>query len=160
MGPQMPRGELLLESPPELPEQLPRSMGQLLTILPMLCGVGAMAFLYAGKSGGTMMWVAGGLMGVSMVGMAVGTMGGNDNSKAELNAERRDYMRYLAQMRKKARRAAGQQRSATTWKHPEPDALWSLAASRRLWERRITEDDFGEVRVAIGPQRLAVQIVP
>ncbi|WP_203823597.1 type VII secretion protein EccCa [Actinoplanes palleronii] len=161
MGPQMPRGELLLESPPEIPEALPRSMGQMLMVLPMICGVGAMAFLYAGKGGGTMMWVAGGLMGVSMLGMAVGTMGGgNNDSKAELNAERRDYMRYLAQMRKRARRAAAQQRSATTWKHPEPDALWSIAASRRLWERRITEDDFGEVRVAVGSQRLAIQIVP
>ena len=160
-GPQMPRGEVLLESPPELPEQLPRSMGQFLMLLPMLCGVGAMAFLYAGRSGGTMMWVAGGLFGVSMLGMAVATMGGNSgNSKAELNADRRDYMRYLAQMRKRTRRAAAQQRAATAWKHPEPDALWSIAASRRLWERRITEDDFGEVRVAVGPQRLAVQIVP
>jgi S-DNA-T family DNA segregation ATPase FtsK/SpoIIIE len=160
-GPQMPRGEVLLESPPEIPEQLPRSMGQFLMILPMLCGVGAMAFLYAGRSGGTMMWVAGGLFGVSMLGMAVATMGGSGgNTKAELNADRRDYMRFLAQMRKKTRRAAAQQRAATTWKHPEPDALWSIAASRRLWERRITEDDFGEVRVAVGPQRLAVQIVP
>ncbi|MEK8108405.1 hypothetical protein NKG94_32275 [Micromonospora sp. M12] len=46
------------------------------------------------------------------------------------------------------------------WRHPEPDALWSIAASRRLWERRITEDDFGETRIALGPQRLAVEIVP
>ena len=46
-GPQLPRGELLLESPPELPERLPRGLGQLLMILPMVCGVGAMAFLYA-----------------------------------------------------------------------------------------------------------------
>ncbi|HEX5540325.1 MAG TPA: type VII secretion protein EccCa [Micromonospora sp.] len=160
-GPQPPRGELLLESPPELPEQMPRSLGQLLMILPMLCGVGAMAFLYAGRSGGTMMWIAGGLFGVSMLGMAIGSMsGGGGKEKAELNAERRDYMRYLTQMRKRARRAANQQREAMVWKHPEPDALWSLAASKRLWERRITDDDFGEVRIAVGPQRLAVQIVP
>ena len=32
----------------------PRSLGQLLMILPMLCGVGAMAFLYAGRGGSTM----------------------------------------------------------------------------------------------------------
>ncbi len=51
-GPQLPRGEVLLESPPELPEELPKSLGQLMMILPMLCGVGAMAFLYAGRQGG------------------------------------------------------------------------------------------------------------
>ncbi|GAB7043716.1 MULTISPECIES: type VII secretion protein EccCa [Catenuloplanes] len=157
-GPQLPRGEVLLESPPELPEELPKGLGQLMMILPMLCGVGAMAFLYAGRQGGTLMWVAGGLFGVSMLGMAVGQLGGN-NDKAELNADRRDYMRYLAQVRKRTRRAAEQQRAATTWKHPESDALFSFAASRRMWERRVTEDDFGEVRVALGPQQLAVQIV-
>ncbi|MEV0153096.1 type VII secretion protein EccCa [Micromonospora sp. NPDC050686] len=159
-GPALPRGELLLESPPELPEPQPRSMGQLLMVLPMLCGVGAMAFLYAGRGGGMMTYVAGGLFGVSMLGMALGTMvGSGGNDKAELNAERRDYMRYLAQMRKRTRRAAEQQRAAMAWRHPEPDALWSIAASRRLWERRITEDDFGEARIALGPQRLAVEIV-
>ena len=88
----------------------------------------------------------------------MGVSGGNE--KAELNAERRDYMRYLAQVRKRTRRAAEQQRAAMTWRHPEPDALWSIAASRRIWERRSTEDDFGEVRVAVGAQQLAVEIVP
>ncbi|MGC4804363.1 type VII secretion protein EccCa [Micromonospora sp. DT233] len=160
-GPALPRGEVLLETPPELPEQLPRGMGQLLMILPMLCGVGAMAFLYAGRQGGTMTYVAGGLFGVSMLGMFVGSMmGSGGNEKAELNAERRDYMRYLTQVRRKTRRAAEQQRAAMRWRHPEPDALWSIAASRRLWERRTTEDDFGEARIATGAQRLAVEIVP
>ena len=160
-GPALPRGEVLLESPPELPEPTPRGLGQLLMILPMFCGVGAMAFLYAGKGGGMMTYVAGGLFGVSMLGMAIGSLassGGKD--KAELNAERRDYLRYLAQMRKRTRRAAEQQRAALAWRHPEPDALWSIAASRRLWERRPTDDDFGEVRIALGPQKLAVRDRP
>jgi S-DNA-T family DNA segregation ATPase FtsK/SpoIIIE len=158
----MPRGELLLESPPELPEQLPKGLGQLLMVLPMICGVGAMAFMYsAGGRSGPMMWVVGGLMGVSMVGMAIGSMAnGGGNKKAELDAERRDYMRYLAQVRKRARRAAEQQRAALTWLHPAPEALWSVAASQRMWERRITDDDFGQIRLALGAQRLAVSIVP
>ncbi|MGA8112399.1 MAG: type VII secretion protein EccCa [Actinocatenispora sp.] len=159
-GPQLPRGELLLESPPEIPEQLPRSLGQILLILPMLAGAGAMAFMYAGRGGGMLTYLAGGMFGVSMLGMAVGQIGGGSgDKKAELNAERRDYMRYLAQVRKRARRASDLQRAALTWQHPEPDALWSIAASRRMWERRITDDDFAEVRVAVGRQRLAVNIV-
>jgi S-DNA-T family DNA segregation ATPase FtsK/SpoIIIE len=161
-GPQLPRGELQLESPPEVPEQLPRGFGQLLMVLPMVCGVGAMAFLYAGGGRGSsgVMWIAGGLFGVSMIGMAVGSLSTGGNRKAELDAERRDYMRYLAQVRKRARRAAAQQRAALMWLHPAPDALWSIAASRRMWERRATDDDFGQVRVALGGQRLAVSIVP
>jgi S-DNA-T family DNA segregation ATPase FtsK/SpoIIIE len=157
----LPRGELLLESPPELPEQMPRSLGQLLMMLPMVCGVGAMALLYSGRSASTLTLIAGGLFGVSMIGMAVGSMSvGGGSKKAEVDAERRDYMRYLSQVRRRARRAAAQQRSALTWRHPEPSSLWSIAASRRMWERRSIDDDFGEVRVAVGPQKLAVQIVP
>jgi S-DNA-T family DNA segregation ATPase FtsK/SpoIIIE len=160
-APQLPRGELLLESPPELPEQLPRGLGQLLMMLPMVSGVGAMALLYSGREATTLTWVAGGLFGVSMLGMAIGSMSmGGGNKKAEIDAERRDYMRYLAQMRRRARRAAAQQRSALTWRHPEPGSLWSIAASHRMWERRAVDDDFGEVRVAVGPQKLAVQLIP
>jgi S-DNA-T family DNA segregation ATPase FtsK/SpoIIIE len=159
--PQLPRGELLLESPPELPEQLPRGLGQLLMVLPMVCGVGAMAFLYAGRGGSTMTYVAGGLFGVSMLGMALSSLGsGGGQKKAELDAQRRDYMRYLSQVRKRARRAAAQQRAALLWRHPAPEALWSIAASRRLWERRGTDDDFGEIRIAVGAQKLAVDILP
>ena len=159
-GPQLPRGELDLKSPPELPEQLPRGIGQLLMLLPMVCGVGAMAFLYAGRGGGVVTYVAGALFGVSMLGMAVGSFAtGGQEKKAELNAERRDYMRFLAQSRRRVRRAADQQRAAMQWAHPDPDVLWCYAASRRRWERRVTDDDFGHVRLAVGPQRLQIKIL-
>lgn len=160
-GPQPPRGELVLESPPDLAEALPRSFGQLLMVLPMVCGVGAMAFLYAGRGGSTMTYVAGGLFGVSMLGMAVSQLGNSGGPKrAEIDAERRDYMRYLSQARRRARRAAAQQRAALAWRHPAPDVLWSIGASRRLWERRPTDEDFGEIRIAVGAQKLAVSIIP
>src|SRR5215470_1076624 len=92
-GPQLPRGELLLESPPELPEHLPAGLGRLMMLLPMVAGAGAMAFLYAGRGGGTMTYVTGGILAVSMLGMGFGTMtgGGGGTSKAEIDADRRDY---------------------------------------------------------------------
>jgi S-DNA-T family DNA segregation ATPase FtsK/SpoIIIE len=40
-----------------------------------------------------------------------------------------------------------------------PADLWSLIPSPRMWERRPTDDDFGEVRVAVGSQQLAVKII-
>ncbi len=160
-GPALPRGELLLESPPPLPATLPRSMGQLLMVLPMVCGVGAMAFMYAGRGGGTVTWIVGGLFGLSMLGMAVGSFGmSGGQRKAELDASRRDYMRYLAQARRQVRRAVAQQRAALTWRHPRPHDLWSLHHTGRMWERRATDEDFGEIRVAVGTQKLAVAIVP
>jgi S-DNA-T family DNA segregation ATPase FtsK/SpoIIIE len=160
-APQLPRGELLLESPPELPEPLPRGFAQLLMLLPMVAGVGAMGFMYAGRGGGVLTWVVGGMFGLSMLGMAVTSLGASHGTKrAEVDAQRRDYMRYLAQIRRQVRRAASQQRAALMWRHPAPAALWSICLSRRMWERRSTDDDFGEVRVAEGAQKLAVAIVP
>ena len=109
--PRMPRGELVLESPPELAEPLPRSMAQLLMILPMVAGGGAMAFMYAGGGrGGMLTYVVGGLFAVSMLGMASARWVQHGGSRAETDAQRRDYMRYLAQSRRQVRRAAAQQR--------------------------------------------------
>ena len=159
-GPAMPSGDLVLEPPPDLPVPGQRSMGQLLMMLPMLAMVGAMAFMYAGRGGGVLMMVVGGLFGVSMLGMFAGsflTSGGDQ--KAQQNIARRDYMRYLAQVRRQVRRAGAQQREAMKWRHPSPGALWALSASPRLWERRFADPDFGEVRLAIGKQRLAVTMV-
>jgi S-DNA-T family DNA segregation ATPase FtsK/SpoIIIE len=62
---------------------------------------------------------------------------------AEMLLESRDYLRFLAQ-----------QRTALLWRHPEPDALASVAASPRMWERRIGDDDFAEVRIAVDGHRL------
>ncbi|HZE39126.1 MAG TPA: type VII secretion protein EccCa [Stackebrandtia sp.] len=159
-GPVMPTGDLVLEPPPDLPVPGQRSAGQMLMLLPMLAMVGAMVFMYAGRGGGVVMMVVGGLMGVSMVGMFVGSLmsSGGDQKSAQTLA-RRDYMRYLAQVRRQVRRASGQQRDAMRWRHRSPAALWSLAASPRLWERRFTDGDFGEIRVSVGRQRLAVQMV-
>jgi DNA segregation ATPase FtsK/SpoIIIE, S-DNA-T family len=165
-APPLPRGELALEAPPELADPLSRGFLPLLMMLPMVAGVAAMAILYSGRSTGSggsnvLTYVVGGLFGLSMLGMAVGSFGmGQGNRRAEVDAQRRDYMRYLAQVRRQARRAATQQRTALMWRHPDPAALWSVAASRRMWERRSADDDFGEVRVAEGNQRLAVTIVP
>ncbi|ADD40392.1 type VII secretion protein EccC [Stackebrandtia nassauensis] len=166
-GPALPSGDLELEPPPDLPAPPPRNIAQLLMILPMLAMVGAMMLLFSGRifSGGgggggfnSGMLVVGGLFGVAMVGM-VGmsfTRGGQD--AAEMTNSRRDYMRYLAQSRRKVRRAGDQQREAMRWRHPDPSSLWTLGASARLWERRPTDTDFGEVRVAVGTQQLSVVI--
>src|ERR1043165_7657943 len=105
-GPAMPGGELMLEPPPDLPTPTQRSMAQYLMLLPMLAMVGAMAFMYAGRGGGTMMMVVGGLFGVSMLGMFVGSfMTSGGDQKAEQTIQRRDYLRYLAQARRQVRPA-------------------------------------------------------
>ncbi|AQZ70810.1 type VII secretion protein EccC [[Actinomadura] parvosata subsp. kistnae] len=161
--PEPPGGEVLLESPPEIPETVTGGgLTQLLTYLPMIAGAGAMALMFTGGStGNPIMLVSSGLFAISMVGMSVGQMMRNAGErKNELNGRRRDYYRYLEQVRKRVRQAAAQQHCAMTWSHPDPTALWSLVMTTRLWERRPRDDDFAQVRIATSAQRLALPMIP
>ena len=111
-GPKPPRGEVLLESPPEIPEVQPQGFAMVLTYLPMLAGAAAMALMFtAFGNANPIMYVASGLFALSMVGMTAGQLGRQlGERKYRLDGARRDYFRYLGQVRKKARRAARQQR--------------------------------------------------
>ncbi|MBW8485253.1 type VII secretion protein EccCa [Actinomadura parmotrematis] len=160
--PPAPKGELLLESPPEIPEMQSGGMQNVLTYLPMAVMPLMMGLMFLG--GGTrspLMMVSSGGMALAMGGMMVGQLGrGSGERKFKLNGARRDYFRYLSQARRKVRRAADQQRESLEWNSPEPGSLWSLVMSARIWERRPTDPDFGNVRIGAGPQKLAVQLIP
>jgi S-DNA-T family DNA segregation ATPase FtsK/SpoIIIE len=156
----MPRGEVLLESPPEIPETVSGGFSAVLTYLPMVAGAGAMGLLFSGGGGSPITYVASGMFALSMVGMMLGQIGRNSGErKQQLNGARRDYYRYLGQVRKRVRRVAQQQREALEWNSPTPGSLWSLVMSGRVWERRPRDADFGQIRIGTGPQRLAVQLV-
>ncbi len=167
-APGLPQGEIALQAPPELP-RVKQSLAQLLMVLPMLAGTGAMMFMFTGAGAGAgaggggrgpIMWVVGGLMGASMLGMTLMSVGRPQmGKKAELNDERRNYLRYLGVQRKEVRAAAEQQRQALFWRHPDPDVLWSTALSGRMWERRVNDEDFCNVRVGLGPQRLTLRLI-
>ncbi|KAB2347826.1 type VII secretion protein EccCa [Actinomadura rudentiformis] len=158
--PAMPRGEILLESPPELPEVVPQGFSAVMTYLPMVAGAFAMMFMMVGRGGGPLQYAAGGMFAISMVGMMLGQVGRTGGErKVKLNNERRDYLRYLGQVRRKVRNAAKQQRESLEWGSPDPSGLWSLVMSARLWERRPTDDDFGQVRFGTGSQKLAVELI-
>ncbi|MFI7616279.1 type VII secretion protein EccCa [Nonomuraea terrae] len=161
-GPKPPRGEILLESPPEIPEVQSQGFTAVLTYLPMVAGAAAMGLMFTvGGNSNPIMYVASGLFALSMVGMTIGQLARQAGErKYRLNGARRDYFRYLSQVRKRARRAARQQREALEWSGPEPDALWWIAMGPRLWERRPRDEDFATVRLGTGVQKLAIQIIP
>ncbi|MEI4281356.1 type VII secretion protein EccCa [Klenkia terrae] len=151
----------MLDPPPELPTEGGRKWSQMLMVLPMLAGAGAMALLFTSGRGGPLGYVAGGLFGVSALGMvAMGFMNGGGGGKKEMAGKRRSYLRHLSLQRRSAQRAAEQQRRAMLYRHPDPDQLWTTAASHRLWERRADHADFGVVRIGLGPQALATPVVP
>ena len=162
--PELPSGEILLQSPPEIPEVTPDNFQQTLMYLPMLAMMVGMGSLFAGQSSSPIMYVGGGAMALGMGGMMIGQIGrGKGDRKNKLNGLRRDYLRYLGQVRRKVRQVAGAQRDALEWVSPEPGALPSLLIDselRRIWERRASSDDFAKVRIGTGTHRLAVRLVP
>ncbi len=137
-------------------------MGQTLMMLPMLGGSAGMALMYAGGRGGPLSYIAGGMFGLSGVGMlAMGTFNNSGQpSKQEMSNNRRSYLRHLSVQRQRARGVAERQRETLLYRHPDPDTLWAAAASHRLWERRRRDLDFGVVRLGLGPQDLATPLVP
>jgi DNA segregation ATPase FtsK/SpoIIIE, S-DNA-T family len=159
----MPSGELTLQEPPVLPEESTGNISLLLTFLPMALGSSMMVLLFVrpGESSGSTIWLAGGLMVMTTMSMMFGQMSRSSGQrKRRTRGERRDYLRYLTQTRRKVRQQTAQQRRALAWTHPEPQGLWSVAMSSRLWERRPAHRDFAEVRVGTGEQMFAVKITP
>ncbi|RMB61254.1 type VII secretion protein EccCa [Tessaracoccus antarcticus] len=164
--PPLPRGDLLLESPPEIPPpSASKPFGAVLRMLPMLAGGLAMGLMFMGGGGmggkGPLGGVIGGLYGVSMMGMMLSQMGrSNDDQAAQLDANRRDYFRYLAQTRRKFTETADEQRARAAFLHPTPDSLWTLVGGARMWERRVDAEDFASVRLSVGSQQSAKRITP
>jgi DNA segregation ATPase FtsK/SpoIIIE, S-DNA-T family len=163
-APRMPGGEVHLEPPPEVPRVIPGNiMMKLMPVIMVTAMVGMTVLLFTvggavGRSPVTLLFPA--MMLFSMVGMFTGGGRSSGQRKAEMNEDRKDYLRYLGQMRERARESAEEQRAALEWNHPDPAALWSLATSRRMWERRTSDADFGHLRVGRGAQRLATRLVP
>ncbi|GAA4460833.1 type VII secretion protein EccCa [Phytohabitans houttuyneae] len=158
-APEMPTGELRVAPPPEIPQVVGARWQQLMVVLPMLGGGVAMAMLM-GRGGGPFAYVVGALFGVSSLAMLASWGGAGAPKKAEMLAARRDYLRHLAGLRRRARETVARQRAGLAYRHPEPGQVWSTVASHRLWERRATDPDFAVVRVGAGPQALATPLVP
>ncbi|MCX4966948.1 type VII secretion protein EccCa [Streptomyces sp. NBC_00654] len=162
-GPDMPDGELSLQEPPVLPEVTPDSSA-VWNYLPMALMSVSMVLMYmrpGGSRSGVFIYLALGMMAVSAAAMVLGQyVRRSSERKQRLNGERRDYLRYLRQVRRKARTAVAEQQRALAWRHPAPSTLWSLVGTSRLWERRPADEDFGEVRVAVGDQKLGLKLAP
>jgi len=161
-APKMPGGEVHLEPPPEVPRVIPGSIIQKtmpVVMIVAVLGMVAYVFLTPGQDKSNPLFLMFPIMMVlSTVGMFAGGRG-TGQAKAEMNEDRKDYLRYLGQMRDRARESAAEQRAALEWSHPDPAALWSIAASRRIWERRTNDPDFCHVRICRGSQRLATRLV-
>ncbi len=160
-APALPSGEVLLDPPPEVPNAAGRTWQRMLMVLPMAAGAGAMGLMMGVQRGGALTYVAGGMYGVSILGMiAMMATQQAGPGKREMIEARRQYMRRLSQLRAQIRHTIRAQRDAIHYRHPEPSALWSTVTSGRLWERRRGDADFTVVRIGLGSQEVATPLIP
>jgi S-DNA-T family DNA segregation ATPase FtsK/SpoIIIE len=161
--PRMPGGEVSLQSPPEVPRVIPGNLlMKLLPIIMLVAVIGMIALLITvgGRniSRNPMFLLFPMMMIMSMAGMFMGG-GKSGKAAAELNEERKDFFSYLAGLRDDAEQTGAGQRAALQWSHPDPRTLVDLAGTRRMWERRPSDNDFCHVRVGLGTHRLATRLL-
>ncbi|MEV4632410.1 type VII secretion protein EccCa [Rhodococcus coprophilus] len=159
-APRTPSGELSLQAPPDIPRNTPGNLlVRLLPLVMVAAMVGMMALMFtSGAARSPLAMIFPLMMVVSMVGMlANGGRGGAKTS--EVDEDRKDYLRYLDQVRREVTETSGEQRASLEWVHPDPALLWTLAGTARMWERRTGDADFCHVRVGRGEQRLATRLI-
>ncbi|RSD25046.1 type VII secretion protein EccC, partial [Amycolatopsis eburnea] len=161
-APRPPGGEVHLEPPPEVPRVIPGNIVlKALPVVMIVASLGLLVFLFTASQRNPLTIALGATTVVGTLGMMAGGGGkGGGAKRAEMDEDRKDYLRYLGQMRDRAREAMVDQRAALEWVHPDPQSLWSLAASRRMWERRPNDSDFLHLRVGRSSHRLATRLVP
>ncbi|WP_213453727.1 type VII secretion protein EccCa [Rhizomonospora bruguierae] len=160
-GPEAPGGAGELQEPPLMAEEAPLDFRSFAMIAPMGLGMGAMLAMFGLYSRAPIMYVMGGAMGGGMLLMGAMQIGrAASERKRKMRGERRDFLRYIAQLRRQARRAADEQRQFVLWNNPQPEWLWSVAMSSRLWERRPSHEDFGRVRIGLGRQNAMLRFTP
>lgn len=159
----MPGGELPLEAPPEVPRVIPgNTFMKLMPVVMIVAMVGIVAMMItSGMATNPMMLLFPAMMLFSVVAM-IGSGGGRGQGQrtAEADENRKDYLRYLGRMRREVAQTEHLQRSALEWTHPDPNGLWTLLGTDRMWERRRGDADFCHVRIGSGSQRLATRLVP
>ena len=136
-APRAPSGELSVQAPPDIPRPTPGNLlVRLLPLVMVAAMVGMMALMFtSGMARSPMAMIFPIMMVVSMVGMlANGGRGGTKTS--EVDEDRKDYLRYLDQIRREVTETSGEQRKSLEWAHPDPALLWTLVGTARMWERR------------------------
>ena len=145
--PQVRKGAITVEPPPELPRVVPPSL--LRRALPYLIVILIVGMIVA--------MVATGMRLISpqtlffpfvLLLAATALYRGSDNKMRteEVDAERADYLRYLSVVRDNIRTQAEDQKAALLWSHPDPADLAGVPGTRRQWERDPHDADFLVVR--------------
>jgi len=155
-------GDIEVRRPPALPATSPAPMlTRLLPVLTVVAMAGMMAFYFRSASPGSrnpMFLLFPVMMAVSVLStMVMGSRGNRRN--ADVDADRREYLRFLTAMTDCAERSAIEQYEREHRDHPAPDSLWHIVGTELMWQRCSGEPDFGVVRIGLGSVALLDRLV-
>ncbi|MEJ6018944.1 type VII secretion protein EccCa [Corynebacterium sp. H113] len=155
-GPQAPQEAIVPDAPPEVPEPKPTSLLRLLLPVVMVVAVIGMIALMvtAGATRNPLTFMFPLMMVMSMIGMVTS---GNSPAK-DMGPIRRDYQRHLAGIRRAVETSMREQNTHAEFHHPDPDDVWAIVGTHRMWERRPGDPDFGAIRIGRGAQRPAAGV--
>ncbi len=140
-------------SPPTQPDG--GGAGGIMQLLMPLMGGGGMVLMMLANSNPLMMLAGVGMVAATVVGGGAAFVMQRTGRARRFAEQRRRYLEYVDRVRDEIRENAAAQRAAAYHRHPDPAALPDLVRDpQRLWERRLTDDDFLTVRVGLGQDRL------
>ena len=146
-----PAADLTVDAPPALPRAVNGVAARLAPVIMVVAAVGTVAMVVASGSatGHTPMLL---VLPVVMIASAVAAVasGSGGRQRAELDADRRRYLDYLASLSDRLTEDAVAEHDRLLDNHPEPEALWTVVGSTRMWARHRDETDFCVVRVGVG----------
>src|ERR1700761_1056918 len=153
--------DTVVAAPPEVTRPIRTNvMTRLPPVVMAIATVGMMAVVFVSRSGVARNPVFMTFPLMMLVSAVATVVSGADRQRGEINAHRAEYLGYLSDLRGTVVKTAAAQCYSLVWCHPDPDALWTLVGSCRMWERRPADSDFCDVRIGVGTRRLATRLVP
>lgn len=156
------RAEVVIDAPPPVPKITPvNPVARLLPVVLVVAMVGMMAVYFgsgAAAARGPAFMFFPVMMVMSVLGTLVYSLRGNGRT-AELDRDRREYLRYLDGLDIAARASARAQWESLHADHPAPGLLWRYAGTDRMWVRGPEDSGFGDIRIGIGRRPLATRLV-
>jgi type VII secretion protein EccCa len=153
-GPRLTPGEVIVTPPEDLGIDIPPSGMQ--KALPWVLGgcmlgmLGIMIFSGVRNLSPYML-----MMPLMMVMAGAGLMasgGGGGKKVPEINADRKEYLRYLSGLRTRVTSSAAAQVTFFNYHAPHPDDLLSIIGTNRQWSRQINADFYAATRIGIGAE--------
>ncbi|NTY60692.1 type VII secretion protein EccCa [Mycolicibacterium sphagni] len=153
-GPRLNPGEITINPPEDLGVDVPASgVQKVLPYVMAACMLGMVGIMFATGTRALSPYML--MMPLMMIMMMMGVLagGGSSGKKVpEINADRKEYLRYLAGLRSRVTASAGAQVSFFGYHAPNPDDLLSIVGTPRQWSRAATADFFAATRIGIGDQ--------